>query len=285
MTTSVGASAEVAVVTALFVGSTRVTVPSILLAVQTESSPAAIATGSSPAGKVATSSFVLGSMRCTESTRGRESARRSESWSGRRLSPPVSEEGWDGCGGGERERDEPDSHLGSAREAAPAGTWRGDAERLAGLVDQLAAGWLPLVGLLGESLGRAPESTAVAGRDWLAGGRRRVLEVGEEGGHHRLAAEGRLAREALVEDTGERVEVGAPVDRLPTYLFGGDVVGRAGEVAALERARRGQPARRARSRPGRRARGRPGSRSSTLAGLTSRCTSPCSWATSSASAT
>ena len=54
---------------------------------------------------------------------------------------------------------------------------------------------------------------------------------------------GGSAGEALVEDAGERVEVGAPVDRLPTYLFGGDVVGGAGEVAALERARRGQPAR------------------------------------------
>ncbi len=52
-----------------------------------------------------------------------------------------------------------------------------------------------------------------------------------------VALQGWAAGEAFVEHAAERVEVGAPVQRLALDLFGGDVVGRAGEVAALERAR------------------------------------------------
>ena len=57
--------------------------------------------------------------------------------------------------------------------------------------------------------------------------------MGPEGAGQGVAAIRRLARQALVEDAGERVVVGAPVDCLALDLFGRDVVDRADELAGL----------------------------------------------------
>ena len=75
---------------------------------------------------------------------------------------------------------------------------------------------------------------------WLGGGGL-VFEVGEEGGGDRVALQGWAAGEAFVEDAAERVEVGAPVERLALNLLGGDVVGRAREVAGLDAAGDSEP--------------------------------------------
>ena len=120
---------------------------------------------------------------------------------------------------------------------APGGAWGGDAQRLTGLVHKLAAGLLALVGLFGERPGE--HGVDLSGQVGVGGaGRGRVVfEVGEEGGCERFAVEGWLAGEALLEHAGEGVEVSTPVQGLLADLLGSNVVGRAGEVAALERAR------------------------------------------------
>ena len=57
------------------------------------------------------------------------------------------------------------------------------------------------------------------------------MRVSDEGCDRRLATEGGLAREALEQDAGEGVHVGAAVHILALHLLGGDVVGRTKHVA------------------------------------------------------
>ena len=62
-----------------------------------------------------------------------------------------------------------------------------------------------------------------------------VLELGEQRRGVRAAAKRRLAREGLVEEAAERVDVRAAVDVLAADLLGRDVVGGAERAAGAER--------------------------------------------------
>ena len=66
--------------------------------------------------------------------------------------------------------------------------------------------------------------------------RRGVLQVGEQRGRLLVPWEGHLTREALVQDTGERVLVGPAVHALARDLLGRHVVDRPHEVARLRQA-------------------------------------------------
>ena len=218
-------------------GSIRQTVPSSWLATQTPLSSTATAEGPLPTPMVLSTRFVAGSIRMSRpevagppaAAAGEEEARASA------AAISATPDGGDG------ER--------------PAAALRlGDPERLAGVLDQLAAGRVALGGLLGERLGQHLLEPRQDGR--------RLLEVGVERGGVGAAPERRLAGQALVEQAAERVDVGAAVDLLAADLLGGDVVGGA---ERLGRRRAGAPRRRGsgsgRSRPGRRARARRAARS------------------------
>ena len=60
--------------------------------------------------------------------------------------------------------------------------------------------------------------------------------MGEQQSHRAVAAEGRLARQALVQHAAQRVEVGAPVDLPALDLLRSDVLRGAEELAALGQA-------------------------------------------------
>ena len=57
--------------------------------------------------------------------------------------------------------------------------------------------------------------------------------MGEEYGDVRVVREGRLCGQALEQQAAERIDVGAPVDRVAGDLLGGDVVDRSHQLAVL----------------------------------------------------
>jgi hypothetical protein len=144
--------------------------------------------------------------------------------------------------------------------------------RRAGGLDQLGAGLEPLGRILGERLRQHFLE--------LAKRRRRLLQVGIQGRSVGAASERRLAREALVEQAAQRIDVCTSVDIATADLLGSDVIDRAeqarlggvrfthavgqSEIGAIDMLYASR---------------------STFEGLTSRWTSPRPWAKSSASAT
>ena len=94
-----------------------------------------------------------------------------------------------------------------------------DPQRVTRVRDELGATRITRGRVLVEP---APHDALESGRC----SRRRLLEVGEENGCLRTAVEGGPTRQALVEEAGERVLVGASVDLLPLDLLGSDVRGR-----------------------------------------------------------
>ena len=97
----------------------------------------------------------------------------------------------------------------------------------------------------------------------------------------RGAAVGRHAREAVVQQRAQRVDVGATVERAPLRLLGRDVVARAQHPARVGQSRRSST----RAMPKSVSLAWPSAVSSTLCGLTSRCMTPRSCAYASAAAT
>ena len=126
----------------------------------------------------------------------------------------------DGDAEGDGDRGERERQSVSAR--------RGDPERIACGLGELGAGLVAVVRRLGERF-----------CDHRVGGasrrRRLVLEVGVEDGGVVAALERLAAGQALVEQTAERVDVGAAVDRVAADLLGGDVVDRAHQLAVAGR--------------------------------------------------
>ena len=116
---------------------------------------------------------------------------------------------------------------GCRRQSAP------DAQRLAGVGDELARAAVALLGLLGE----CPRERGVE-RGWKAGTklarrRRCVVKVRIEDGDLRGIGKRRLSRQALVEHAPERVDVGTAVKRLTADLLRRNVVERPDELAGL----------------------------------------------------
>jgi len=121
--------------------------------------------------------------------------------------------------------DEDEPECGDKRPASR--SWLGDAERFPGGLDQLAAGLVALVRVLCQRLGHDLLETRRGGR--------LVLQVSEENGGVRSSSEGRLTREALVEETTQRVEVRSAVHLLASDLLRGDVVDRAQRLGSSQR--------------------------------------------------
>jgi hypothetical protein len=106
---------------------------------------------------------------------------------------------------------------------------RGDAERAASVGHELGAGRISV----GRTLRQRPAHHVLEpGR-----GGRGLFEVGVEDGRLGGTGKGGLAGEGFVEEAGERVLIGPPVDVLPLDLLRGDVGGRAQREAGLEAGR------------------------------------------------
>ena len=193
-------------------GSIRQIEPSSWFATQTPLPSTATADGPLPTPMVLSTRFVVGSIRMS----------RPEV-----VGPPAAAAGEEE--GGESGADQRDPDDGDGER--PAAALRlGDPERLAGIVDQLAAGRVAPVGLLGERLRQHLLEPRQDGR--------RLLQLGVERRRVGAAPERRLAREALVEHAAERVHIGAAVDLLAADLLGGDVIGGAERLGRAERERR-----------------------------------------------
>ena len=159
-----------------------------------------------------------------------------------------------------------------------------NAKRRARGREQLAGQAVATARLLGERAGedRGVELPGEIGAG-LARRSRLLVHVRPQERDVGRAREGRLPGQALVEDAAERVDVRALVDGVARDLLGGDVLERADELAGAGDARGRPCAWSDRSRRDSSARAR-GQAMRTFAGLTSRWTSPFSWAASSASA-
>ena len=171
--------------------------------------------------------------------------------------------------GGERagDEDEPGGQQRAVTRAARAGRRTSRAASISAAQRRVA-----LAGLLREP----PVQHRIQRR--IALERRRLLaQVRPHRLGRRLAAERRRAGEALVEHAGERVAVGAPVDRLAADLLRGEVVERAGRRRPRRRSAACVTPKSVRYACS-------SSSRSTFAGLTSRWTRPCRCAASSAPA-
>ena len=122
-----------------------------------------------------------------------------------------------------REQNEP----GDGKGIGPACALRVQPERAAGDRDELDAGRVTLGRVLRERLGQHVFEARRCGRS--------LLEVCVEGRDLGAAPEGRRPGEALVEDAGERVLVGATVDLVAADLFGRNVVARPERADGVQR--------------------------------------------------
>ena len=191
-------------------GSIRQTVPSPRLVTHTPVGATATAFGSLPTWIVSDDSLVAGSMRTSRPlVVGSTRRRLLRKHVGEKSGGEESED--DGCDG---ERPTPRARL-------------LDAECVTRVCDELDAARVAGGGVLVE---RPTHDSLESGwrRRW------RLLEVGEENGGLGTAVKGGPTRQALVEEAGERVLVGASVDVLPLDLFGRDVRGRSERDAGVE---------------------------------------------------
>ena len=106
-----------------------------------------------------------------------------------------------------------------------------EAERRACRVHELTRRAVAPAGVLGERAGEDGVELARELGAGLARRRRLLVHVGPEEGDVGCPRKRRLAGQALVEDTAERVEVGAGVDLVPRDLLRRDVLERADDVA------------------------------------------------------
>ena len=113
------------------------------------------------------------------------------------------------------------------REPAPGALRLVQPERAASVVDELAAGLVAVLRLLGQCAGDHCVDLGRQLPDPLAGLGRRLLEVREDDGDVGVAHERHLTREALEQEASERVHVGARIDRIASHLLGSDVRERA----------------------------------------------------------
>ena len=113
------------------------------------------------------------------------------------------------------------------REPAPGALRLVQPERAASVVDELAAGLVAVLRLLGQCAGDHCVDLGRQLPDPLAGPGRRLLEVREDDGDVGVAHERHLTREALEQEASERVHVGARIDRIASHLLGSDVRERA----------------------------------------------------------
>ena len=126
-------------------------------------------------------------------------------------------------------------HGARAATSAPRATRLVQRERAARVVDELAAGRVAVIRLLGQ---RSGDHRVELGRqlaDPLAGPRRRLLEVREDDRDVGVADERHLAGEALEEQASERVDVRPCIDGIAAHLLGRDVRERARAGAARRR--------------------------------------------------
>ena len=100
---------------------------------------------------------------------------------------------------------------------------------------EVAGGRVAVLGVLRERA--LDDRVERRGRAVLGRLRRRVVQVRPQPRLVALALERDLARERVVQEAAERVDVGAGVDPLAADLLGRDVVERADPVAGLRRAR------------------------------------------------
>ncbi len=142
--------------------------------------------------------------------------------------PPREQDGRDR--GGRRDGDR--GACSGQEDPAAREAWPAEPKRRLGRLAELTAGVVALLGILGERFGSHLVDgfgqlgpPGVKGGWWLAG-------VGEQGRDGPRTLERRLAGQALVEHTAQRVHVGTLVGRLGGDLLGGGVVDGAREVRA-----------------------------------------------------
>ena len=160
----------------------------------------------------------------------------------RPVEPPPSRTA--GTAGGRRDGDR--GACSGQEDPAAREAWPAEPKRRLGRLAELTAGVVALLGILGERFGsHLVDGFGQLGPPGVKGGRR-LAGVGEHGRDRPRPLERRLAGQALVEHTAQRVHVGTLVGRLGGNLLRGGVVHgarkvRRGAGACLEIGGAGEP--------------------------------------------